>query len=384
MKFEFSAPDRIVFGAGSFARLASLASGLGRRPLLVAGRRRAPLAPLVEELGAAGAAVTELEVAGEPSTDSIEAGLALARGSGCDLVIAVGGGSVLDTGKAIAALLRQEGGLFDYLEVIGRARPLAQPKAPLVAAPTTAGTGAEATCNAVVFSPAHRVKVSLRHPELFPTIALVDPALTHSLPPAQTAASGLDALTQLIEPFTTPAAQPFTDALCRDGIARAGRSLRRVFAAGTDAEAREDMALASLESGIALTNARLGAVHGLAGPLGGLTGAPHGRLCAALLPAVLEANVRLLQKRGDGAAILARYDEVGRLLTGNERAGAGEAVAWVRETCRMFRIEKLSALGLKRSDVPALVEKAKQASSMKGNPAVLSAEEIEAIVDSAY
>jgi alcohol dehydrogenase class IV len=384
MNFEFSAPGRIVFGPGVFTQAAKLVFGLGRRPLLVAGQRRKLAERLVTELVADGCVVPEFTVREEPDTESISAGLDLARSADCDCVIAIGGGSVLDTGKAIAALLHQPGELFDYLEVIGKAKPLSAPKAPLLAVPTTAGTGAEATCNAVILSQAYRVKVSLRHPGLFPTIALIDPELTYSLPPAETAATGLDALTQLIEPFVSPAANPFTDALCRDGIARAGRSLLAAFRDGRNAAARLDMSLASLASGLALANAKLGAVHGLAGPLGGLTGAPHGRLCAALLPAVMAGNIALLRRRKENSAALARYKETARLLTSAPEARAEDGVAWVADLCRQLSIEGLSGLGLRQVDVPALVEKARQASSMKGNPVELGAKEIEAIIEHAW
>jgi alcohol dehydrogenase class IV len=384
LRFGFSTAGRIEFGPGEFARIGRIALTLGRRPLLVAGLRRAHLAVLVAELTAGKAVVTELSVTGEPDTETVAQGLALARGADCDCVIAVGGGSVLDTGKAIAALQRQPGGLFDYLEVIGRGEPLSAPGVPLVAVPTTAGTGAEATCNAVIASAAHRVKVSLRHPSMFPVAAVVDPELTLSLPPGETAASGLDALTQLIEPFVSTAAGPLTDALCREGLARTGRSLRRVFAKGDDLEARTDLSLAALFSGLALANARLGAVHGLAGPLGGMTGAPHGRLCAALLPTVMEMNIRLLAEgRGDPDA-LGKYDEAARLLTGSTRARARDGVSWVRETCQAFGIGRLSALGFAPGETGALVEKALQASSMKGNPVPLTASEIMEIISRSF
>jgi alcohol dehydrogenase class IV len=381
MRFDFATVGRILFGPGVFSQTAELALSLGKKPLLVSGRRREHLVPLVGELEAAGAAVTRLTVTGEPDTGTIGAGLELARRCGCDVVIAVGGGSVLDTGKAIAGLLRQDGELLDYLEVIGRAKPLSGPPTPCLAVPTTAGTGAEVTCNSVIASPEHKVKVSLRHPSLFPAMALVDPELTYSLPPAETAASGLDALTQLIEPFVSIAANPITDALCLEGINRAGRSLLRVFTEGSDPQAREDMSLAGLFSGLALANAKLGAVHGLAGPLGGLTGAPHGRLCASILPAVMETNIRLLRKRGDNPAALDKYRETACLLTGHDRARAEDGAAWVRDLCGKLGIQGLQALGFQKADTKALVEKALQASSMKGNPVKLTADEITGIIE---
>jgi alcohol dehydrogenase class IV len=305
--------------------------------------------------------------------------LEAARGAGCDLVIAVGGGSVIDTGKAIAALIRQQGEALDFLEVIGRGRPLTQPGVPCLAVPTTAGTGAEVTCNSVIYSPAHRVKVSLRHPSLFPAVALVDPELTLSLPPGQTAASGLDALTQLIEPFVSVMANPLTDALCRDGIRYTARSLLKAFNNGDDIEARTDMAQAALFSGLALANAKLGAVHGLAGPLGGMLRAPHGHICAAFLPAVMETNIRLLRQHSNRAA-LEKYDEVAALVTGDNRADADQGVARVRELCGTLGIAGLGKLGFQKADTQELVEKSLKASSMKGNPVALQPEDVAEII----
>ena len=230
----------------------------------------------------------------------------------CDLIIGLGGGSAIDTGKAIAALLTNAGDPLDYLEVIGRGQALTDAPAPFIAIPTTAGTGAEVTRNAVLASPEHRVKVSLRSPLMLPRVALVDPELTYGLPPAITASTGLDALTQLIEPFVSIRANPLTDAICRDGMRRAARSLRRAYEEGTMLPPARTWP-ASLFGGLALANAGLGAVHGFAGPLGGLFPAPHGVICARLLPLIVEANVRALQERKPNTSVLQRYAEVARL-----------------------------------------------------------------------
>lgn len=211
------------------------------------------------------------------------------------MVIGLGGGSVLDAGKAIAALVTNLGNVFDYLEVIGKGQPLVNAPLPFIAIPTTAGTGTEVTRNAVLGSPAHGVKVSLRSPMMLPSLAIVDPELTYGLPPEITASSGLDALTQLIEPFVSVKANPMTDAICREGIRHAAKSLRTVYHNGADASAREGMSLASLFGGLALANAALGAVHGFAGPLGGMLNAPHGAICAKLLPLVMEVNIKVLR-----------------------------------------------------------------------------------------
>src|SRR5579871_2640819 len=229
-------------------------------------------------------------VTGEPTVGLIRQGAAFARERGCDSVVALGGGSAIDAGKAIAALLTNPGDPLDYLEVIGGGQPLAQTPAPFIAVPTTAGTGSEVTRNAVLGSPEHGVKASLRSPLMLPCIALVDPELTYGLPPAVTASTGLDALTQLIEPYVSVRANPIVDAICVDGIQRVAHSLRRAYHDGTDRDARRDMSLASLFGGLALANAGLGVVHGFASPLGGSWKAPHGALCAAILPHGMAAN----------------------------------------------------------------------------------------------
>jgi alcohol dehydrogenase class IV len=290
---------------------------------------------------------------------------------------------VIDTGKAVAALLTNSGDPLDYLEVIGRGQPLTQASAPYIAIPTTAGTGAEVTHNAVLASPEHRVKVSLRSPLMLPDVALVDPELSCCLPPDVTAYTGLDALTQVIEPFVSGKANPITDALCREGITRAARSLRRAFENGEDHPAREDMALASLFGGLALANAALGAVHGFAGPFGGMFDAPHGAICAALLPHVMAINVQALQARQPDGEALRRYDEVARLLTGNSAATARDGVAWIATLCAALRVPALASYGLARADFDDLITKAAAASSMKGNPVALTPNEMRTILERA-
>ena len=275
---------------------------------------------LLDLLAAQGIDCVTFPVSGEPTVEVVRQGVQHVRHATCDLVIGFGGGSAMDTGKAIAALMTNSGDLLDYLEVIGKGKPLTQPAAPFIAIPTTAGTGAEVTRNAVLASPEHRVKVSLRSPHMLPRVALVDPELTYSLPPQVTASTGLDALTQLIEPFVSIRANPMTDAFCREGMRRAARSLRRAYEHGNDVKAREDMSLASLLGGLALANAGLGAVHGIASVMGGMFPAPHGAVCARLLPHVMEINVRALQERQPGSDALHRYDEVARILDG-ERPG---------------------------------------------------------------
>jgi alcohol dehydrogenase class IV len=266
---------------------------------------------------------------------------------------------------------------------------LKEQAAPLLAVPTTAGTGAEVTYNAVLGVPEQQVKVSIRSPLMLPRQAIVDPLLTHSMPPELTAGTGLDALTQLIEAFVSNKANPLTDGVCREGLQRAGRSLRRAFEDGSNAQAREDMSLASLFGGMALANAKLGAVHGFAGPLGGMTSAPHGVICGRLLPFVMQANVQALRSRiadgggspdPDAASVLARFDEIGRILTGKETAEASDAMVWVGELCLALSLPGLRKHGLSTVDFPLVMERARKASSMQGNPVQLSDEELTAIL----
>ena len=376
LNFEFATATRIIFGAGRLRELGSLAREMGGSALVVTGRDTGRAEAVTALLRKHGIAVTTFSVPGEPEIGNVQRGVELAKDAQCDLVIGFGGGSALDAGKAIAAMLTNEGELLDYLEVIGRGKALPKPSAPCVAIPTTAGTGSEATRNAVLASPEHQVKVSLRSPLLLPRVALVDPELTYDLPPAITASTGLDALTQLIEPYVCLRPNPMTDALCVEGMRRAARSLRAAFANGRDVAAREDMAVASLFGGLALANAGLGAVHGFAGPIGGSFPAPHGALCAALLPHVMEANLRALRARQPGSESLKRYDEVARLLTGNATATAETGVEWTRGLVEELQVPRLGHYGIGPQHAADLVAKAAKASSMKANPIALTPEEL--------
>lgn len=376
MKFEFATAGRIIFGAGALREAGGVAAGLGKNALVVGGSSLARVEPLAALLGQAGLAVKLLAVAGEPTVAQVTRGAELAREGGCDLVVAMGGGSAIDAGKAIAALLSNPGDPLDYLEVVGRGLPLQSAPAPFIAIPTTAGTGAEVTRNAVLGVPEQRVKVSLRSPLMLPRAALIDPELTYGLPPALTASTGMDALTQCLEPFVSPAATPLTDGLCREGLARAARGLRQAYTHGHDAAAREDMAVASLCGGLALANARLGAVHGFAAPLGGMFPAPHGAICGRLLAPVMAINIRALRERAPGSPALARYAEAARILTGEPDARAEDGAAWAGGLCAELALPTLGAFGVTEADIPAIVAKARRAGSMQGNPIALTDAEL--------
>lgn len=383
MQFEFATASRILFGSGKARMIPRLAAGMGRRACVLTGKAAARTAPLLDGLKREGVDSVHFTVPSEPDTDLVRDGIAKAREADCDVVVGIGGGSVLDAGKVIAAFLTNRGELMDYLEVIGRGLPLLNRSAPYVAAPTTAGTGAEVTSNAVLFSPEQRVKVSMRSPYMLPTAAVVDPELTISMPPKVTASSGLDALTQLMEAFVSRAANPLTDGVCREGLRLAGRYLEAAYLDGNDLEAREGMAVSSLFGGIALANAKLGAVHGFAAPLGGLLRAPHGSVCARLLPFVMETNLAALKARDPGSPAVARYEEVARVLTGKPDADAEEGISWVRGLCERLKAPALSAMGLRAEEATLAVEKSKNSSSMKGNPIVLTDSELFGIVERA-
>ncbi|RLA97924.1 MAG: alcohol dehydrogenase [Deltaproteobacteria bacterium] len=383
MHFEFATAGRIIFGQGKVGEVGLLAVQMGKHALVITGSHVERAAGLIQVLEDKGMRVTTFQVRGEPDTGIVAEGSRLARLRRCDVVIGMGGGSVIDAGKAIAALVTNHGDIFDFLEVVGKAQTITRPPLPYIAIPTTAGTGAEVTKNAVLVSKEHGVKVSMRSYMLLPRIVVVDPELTYSMPPHVTANTGLDALTQLIEAYVSLNANPITDGMCREGIMRSARSLEIAYRDGNNAAAREDMAIASLLSGMALANAKLGAVHGFAAPLGGMFNAPHGAICARLLPIVMETNVQALKTREIGSRALKRYDEIAQMITGDGKAKAEKGVEWVRDLCKRLDVEPLSGLGLSRSDIPEIVERAKRASSMKGNPVELTDKELTGILERA-
>ena len=381
--FEFATAGRIVAGLGRAQELPDVLAGLGSRVLVVTGADPARHGGLLAGLGLAAAV---FPVAAEPTVELAQAAVGAARRHGADVIAAIGGGSVIDTGKAVAMLLGNGGDPLDYLEVVGSGRRITQPSVPCVAVPTTAGTGAEVTANAVLAVPSHRVKASLRSPLMIPRVALVDPLLTVSCPPSVTAASGLDALTQCLEPFVSIQATPLTDGLAREGLRRAGTGLRAAYADGSDLAARADMALCGLLGGIALANAKLGAVHGLAGVIGGTADVPHGMACAALLAPVVEANVQALRPGGAGrpglpaASVLDRYTEAAQLLTGDPAASIEDGLTWIRETLTLLQVPGLAAFGLGPQQADDITAKALTSSSMKGNPVALSHADLKAIL----
>jgi alcohol dehydrogenase class IV len=373
--YELSIPARILLGHGASADLPAIGATTGQRALLVTSAgalaRGGPVAACIEALQRAGVVAAHAYARGEPEADAVEQAGALARAERCDYVIAIGGGSVIDTAKAAAALATNPGGALEYMEAVGAARSLATPALPLIAVPTTAGAGSEATRNAVIRSAAHATKASIRDGSMLPRVALVDPDLLAGLPPEVVATCGMDALTQLIEAFTGRRASPLTDGLCREGIALIGGAIRRAVDAPDDT-ARFAMASAALLSGMALANAGLGAVHAIAGPLGGATAAAHGAVCAALLAPISAANIAALQR--EAAPALARYAEVAALL--GFAGGAGSLPAHLSQLADQLQLPRLTALGLTEPDIQMIAERAAATSNARNNPAALGVQDL--------
>jgi len=389
--FEFLSVESIIFGRGSVSRVAELAAGLGRTALLVSNAGDAgdggPVDRLMGLLAGANIGCSFVRQRGEPTVDGVGRAAETARREECDLVIGLGGGSAMDAAKAIAGLLTNGGGPLDYMEVIGQGRKITRPAAPWIAVPTTAGTGAEVTRNAVIACPEKRFKASIRSEHLLARAVVVDAELAAGVRPEISARAGMDALCQLIESYTSARAQPMTDALAREGLTRAGRSLLRACIAGDDLDAREDMALAALLSGITLTNAGLGAAHGFASPLGANFPVPHGVVCAALLAPVMSANVRALRAESAGHPALRRYADVGRALTGEPLPDDGQAIdgglRFVADLVRELKIPGLGGFGLTAEKIPEMVALAGESSSMRYNPVRLGDQVLAAILESA-
>ncbi|WP_417818266.1 iron-containing alcohol dehydrogenase [Tritonibacter scottomollicae] len=375
--FAFATAGAIRFGRGEALRAVPDMAALGSRILLVTGATVQRAAWLVSALQSAGCVVTLCPTASEPDVDMIAAGVELARAKGAEAVVALGGGAAIDAGKVIAALVPASRPLIDHLEVVGQGLPLDHAPLPFVAIPTTAGTGAEVTRNAVIAVPDVQRKVSLRDARMLPRMAVVDPSLTDGCPRHVTLASGLDAITQVIEPYICSRANPMTDALCRATIPAGLKALPRLMV-GEDAAARDAMAWTSLCGGLALANAGLGVVHGLAGPLGGLSDAAHGAICGALLPHGLAANAAYAD-----AGTAARLDDIrgwiGQALGCRSDAAFVSLAEWSRDQ----GAPGLDALGIDAEMRAAAAKAAASSSSMKANPVRLDEKELVRIMDAA-
>ena len=384
MQFEFATVARIVFGRGKIQLLPEIVREFGSAALVVTGSKPDRAAKLIDALQRAGVETFLFICAGEPTVDLVRSGAAVAREKQAALVVGIGGGSAMDAAKAIAIIATNSGEPLDYLEVVGKGQPFERMPLPFVAVPTTAGTGAEVTRNAVLGSPAHGVKASLRSSSMLAKVALVDPELTAGLPREVTAYTGMDALTQLIEPFVSCRANPMVDLFCVEGLKRVRNSLLRAFEDGQDLEARESMSYASLLGGLSLSNAGLGVVHGFAAPLGGLLDAPHGALCAAILPWGVSVNLKALRDRGPSHPALGKFGEATRILLDDRKAAAEDLPRWLADLVRRLGIRRLSERGLTQDRIPDLVAKAAQASSMKANPIPLTEGELRQVIELSF
>lgn len=381
MQFEFSSAARIIFGGGKLLEIGKIVKGMGSRILLVSGRSSRKIAQISSLLYQEGMQFSLFSIDREPTINDIRSGIAYSHQEGCDLVIAMGGGSVIDAGKAIACLSANEGDVVEYLEVIGQGKEISRPGLRMIAIPTTAGTGSEVTRNSVIGAPQHKVKVSIRSLYLLPSVALIDPDLSISMPPEVTAFTGMDALTQLIEPYVSNKANPLTDSFCLQGIKLAGESLLRAYEDGEDKESREKMSLASLFSGFTLANAKLGAVHGFAGVIGGMFSAPHGAICARLLSPALEVNIKSLGQKYRESHYLKRYEKIAQILTGDQESSTQDLMIFVKNLSKQLQIPPLSDYGVTKEHFPEIIVKAAGSSSMKGNPVVLSPDELYSIME---
>jgi alcohol dehydrogenase class IV len=371
--FAFASPGDIRFGRGQAAGAAGLALGFGRRVVLVHGASRDRAGWLIRDLTDKGADVTAIACAHEPTLPALQQALRRVRAEPCDVVIALGGGSVIDMAKALAALAPGDSDPLDHLEIVGRGTPLRHAPLPCIALPTTAGTGAEVTRNAVIGVPDKGCKVSLRDARMIPDIAIVDPALMQGAPRSVILAAGLDAITQVIEPYVCTRASPMTDALCRPAIPTGLGALIRLMEHETP-EAWDAMAWVSLCGGLALANSGLGAVHGLAGVIGGATGAAHGAICGALLPHVLDAN---LAASAEGSETRRRLNWVTRQIS--DALGPRPLSGWARDN----GLPRLGSLGVTPQARPGLARAALAASSMRANPVALGENDLVAILAAA-
>ena len=376
--FALHLPAQIRFGRAvahdAVDGIAATATGV----LLIHGAKPARADWLVDALRQQGVEVKTLACPREPDVALVEQAVAVGRRSPVQAVVGLGGGAVIDLAKAVAGLVPATGQVLDYLEVVGGGQTLNATPLPFFALPTTAGTGAEVTANAVIDVPDAGRKVSLRDPRLLPRCAFVDPSLTDQCPRAVTLASGLDAITQVIEPFLSGMANAFTDMICRDAIPRGLQALPRLMQA-EDPAARDEMAWVSLSGGLALANAKLGAVHGLAGPLGGVCTAPHGAIAGALLAPVLQAN----EARVDGE-VAVRLQTVKHWIAAALGGDGKDALDTLARWVRAQGLPGLASAGVDRDTLPAIARAAAQSSSMKGNPVVLSSAELVRAMEAAW
>jgi alcohol dehydrogenase class IV len=378
--FSFISPQSIHFGRGQGQQTAALAKSFGEAALLVHGASARRAEWLIKSCQNAGLTTKTISCQSEPSLPDIELALAQLEGFHPNVVIALGGGSVIDFAKALAALMRCSGRPLDYLEIVGGGKPIDHPPIPMIALPTTAGTGSEVTKNAVITVPEHSIKVSLRDPRMVPDIAIIDAALMQGAPQRVALTAGLDAVVQVIEPYLSVKANPMTDAICHAAIP-IGLKVLRDLVENDAPEAWDSMAWVSTCGGLALANSGLGAVHGFAGVIGGKSNAPHGEICGALLPAVLESHLRKAEGQTETHKRLQWILDL--MDTHFAQSEGGMGVSGLRRWSTKMGLRGLEDMGLSVSDFSEVVTAASKASSMKGNPFSLSVRELLQILQAA-
>ena len=381
MNFNFSAPQQIIFGNGRIGDLTFIMRDIGDRAFIVRYHSGSGFPALVRTLEENYVKWIEFEVRQEPNLALVTDAVAVAQKYECNFVVSIGGGSVIDTGKIVSVMQTNHGSIMDYLEVVGKGKTLENPAIPHIAIPTTAGTGTEVTRNAVLDIPEKKTKVSMRSDYLFPKIACVDPELTISVPPTTTAFSGMDAFSQVIEPFVSKRKNYLTDMFCRDGIRLASDYLIRAYHDGEDRVSRTMMSGVSLLGGLCLTNSGLGAIHGFAGPIGGMFHIPHGAICASLLPSVMEMNINALRRRDSINETVNSYKEIIQIVTKNPDSTIEEGIEWFKELNLKLQIPSLAGLGINKKDFSEIIERAVQSNSMKTNPIQLTRDELWQILE---
>jgi alcohol dehydrogenase class IV len=385
--FQFSRLPKIIFKKGSFSDLPSVSMQFGNSAIIVTGRKSFIKSEAAEklfwDLASKNISYTTISIPTEPTPEMIDEAVKELRQEGFSLVIGIGGGSVLDAGKAISAMIPVKDPVIDYLEGVGT-RQHPGTKLPFIAVPTTSGTGSEATKNAVISRTGQNgFKRSLRHDNFVPDVAIIDPLLTVSCTKEITAAGGMDCFTQLVEAYLSDKANPYTDALAIEGLKAVRNSLPECYNNGENTEARGDMSFAALTSGICLANAGLGVVHGFASSVGGLYDIPHGLICGTLMAKANQVNIKALRKNNNNLLPLKKYAQLGMLfLQGNGKSddyyidGFSDYIETLSEKLNLTR------LNLSGSSIESNIESICSVTELKNNPVILSKDELIEILTS--
>ncbi|MGF1748057.1 iron-containing alcohol dehydrogenase [Vibrio cionasavignyae] len=377
--FQFMTSSRIIFGEGALQSSLSIINQFGYSVLLVTGQDRQRAEPVIHYLHSQNMRYQHVAICGEPNITMVEETAIMGRRFKPDMVIAIGGGSVLDMGKALAAIIPNQGDVYDYVEVVGRNVPLKTKPIPMIAIPTTASTGAEVTKNAVLKSGQDKVKVSLRSPDMLPDVAIVDPVLTYGTDAYTSGRGAMDAFTHLMEAYVCGEPNPLTDMVCEEGLRRLSQSI--ISGCKQDnPKARADLSFAAMLGGMAITNAKLGAAHGLASALGGKITAPHSVITAQLAPHVMAENVKAA-KRAGRSDVLNRYRQIAQILTSRSDATIEDGIIWVTMILERLELPKLSDFGVCHTSFDVVAADAMKSVAIKGNPLPLTVDRLEHILN---